>query len=644
MNNPDAGAPARPQEAAASPAAEAADHPERPVVSPDPRIPAATAGRPGAGTVVAASVRGLRVELAADRDVVSDVSFDIGAGEIVGLVGESGSGKTTVGMALLGFARRGAVIAAGSAVLAGTGSSGTTDILALPEKRRRTLRGRVVAYIPQDPAASLNPSLKIERQLSEVIRAHEGNGAGRQAAGERIRAVLAEVGLKPELTLGRYPHQLSGGQMQRVCIAMALILRPRVLVLDEPTTGLDVSTQAVILKLLRGLCTSHQIGALYVTHDLSVLAEIADRVLVMYAGRVVEDGGTSQVFGRAKHPYSRALLGSVPDVRHRTELSVIPGRTAPPGQRPSGCAFHPRCPLAEDRCKTKEPGTTDFDGHLVRCHRAAQVAGQADRVILPTPVPASGRTAVLSVRGLSAGYGQHAVLRDISLEVFEGECLAIVGESGSGKTTLSRCLIGLHAQQDGEVSYRGASLAAEARQRSAAHRQRLQYIFQSPFNSLNPRKSVSAILTTAYRTFFREGKETEQAAVADALAAVGLSARLGSALPDELSGGERQRVSIARALVCQPDILLCDEVTSALDVSVQASILRLLGGLREERGLSMVFVTHNLAVVRNIADRVLVLAGGRVVETAPAAEILDNPRSHYTKTLISNTPSLDVTV
>jgi peptide/nickel transport system ATP-binding protein len=584
-----------------------------------------------------ATIRGLRVEISGGRDVVDDIDLDIHAGQIVGLVGESGSGKTTVSMVLLGYARRGASIVGGTAEILGQ------DLIALPEPARRGLRGDVVAYVPQDPAAALNPGLKVARQLSEVMEEHRHGVASAEVA-NRMREVLTEVGLPAEATLGKYPHQLSGGQQQRVAIAMALMLKPNVLVLDEPTTGLDVTTQTRILGLLRQLCEEHSIGALYVTHDLSVIAEIADQVMVMYAGRIVETGHVSDVFAAPRHPYTRALLGSVPDVRERTELSIIPGRAAPPGRRPAGCAFHPRCPIAETDCETGDiPPLRQIGEQYVRCLRAEQMHAAAPRVPVEARVVGPDRPVTLSVRDLAASYRRSGqVLHHIDFDLYEGECLAIVGESGSGKSTLSRCVIGLHEQQTGTVRFRGTPLARSAQQRSRIERQALQYIFQSPFNSLNPRKTVAQILATAHINFFGRDRAAAHAASLEALDRVGLSSSQAAALPDELSGGERQRVAIARALICRPQILLCDEVTSALDVSVQAAVLELLRSLQRDVGLSMVFVTHNLAVVRNIADRVLVMHDGRVVEDAPVGKLLDDPQDDYTKNLLDNTPTIAV--
>jgi peptide/nickel transport system ATP-binding protein len=388
------------------------------------------------------------------------------------------------------------------------------------------------------------------------------------------------------------------------------------------------------------LCDAHSIAALYVTHDLSLVADIAERVLVMYAGRIVESGPVREVFAAPAHPYTQALLGSVPDVRARTTLATIPGHTAPPGRRPGGCAFHPRCRIAVDACASGEPpAAVPVGDREVRCTRVREREQVTERVVQEIPSPPDG-PAVLQIANLRAGYRHRQVLFDVSFDLRAAECLAVVGESGSGKSTLSRCLIGLHPEHRGDVLLHGVPLAARARSRPADTRRMMQYIFQSPFNSLNPRRTVGEILTVAHRLFHRDSRAATTAAVERALERVGLMGSTMTRFPDELSGGERQRVSIARALVCRPEVLICDEVTSALDVSVQAAILELLRGLQRDEGLAMVFVTHNLAVVRNIADRVMVLKDGGVVELDTVANVLDHPAHPYTQELIKGTRSI----
>ncbi|HEX5260793.1 MAG TPA: ABC transporter ATP-binding protein [Gaiellales bacterium] len=582
-------------------------------------------------------VEGLRIEVAGTGiDVVDDVNLAINPGEVVGLVGESGSGKTTVGLAMLGHARRGVEIVAGSVCIDGT------DVLQLSEAERRPLRGRVVSYVPQDPAAALNPALRIGTQLREVLEAHEfGNNDGDRR--DRVAEMMREVALPDDAGyLRRYPHELSGGQQQRVGLAMAFACRPRLIVLDEPTTGLDVTTQAHVLGTVRELAEAHQVAALYVSHDLAVVSTLAQRVAVLYAGRLVEVGDSAELFANAAHPYTRRLVGAIPRLAGSRELVGIPGRAPSPGSRPPGCAFAPRCRFAESACTAALPDLRALDaGHKVRCIRAETVlanpmpfAGEAEAI-----VPPRGE-GILQVEELSAGYRGLTVLHQINLTLAPTECLALVGESGSGKTTLARSIAGLHRERVGRVLLDGTELAELARHRPREARRRLQYIFQNPYGSLNPRRTIDQIVRQPLEVFGIGGKEADQR-VDEMLDRVSLSADYAGRYPDQLSGGERQRVAIARALVCQPDVLICDEVTSALDVSVQAAIVELLGALQRDLGLAMLFVTHNLPLVRSIAQRVAVMSDGRIVELGAVDQVLMDPSDDYTRRLLADTPSLE---
>ncbi|TDD35526.1 ABC transporter ATP-binding protein [Actinomadura sp. KC06] len=586
--------------------------------------------------MTAVTVKGLRIDLAGRGvDVVDCVDFTIAAGEVLGLVGESGSGKTTVGLALLGDARRGARIAGGSILIDGQ------DVASLAPGKLTALRGSTVAYVPQDPSMALNPALRLRRQLTELFEFHQPDLPGKEQD-ERIRTTLREVGLDSDDTfLDRFPHQLSGGQQQRVTLALAFLLRPRVIVLDEPTTGLDVTTQARVLKTVRELCAVHRVAALYVTHDMAVVAELAHRIMVMYAGRVVEAGTSAQIFDRAVHPYTRALLAAVPVVSERRELAAIPGDTPPPGRRPTGCMFHPRCAEALPECASTVPEPVKVDsGHDVLCIRAEHLASGPSR---EAPRQAAARTGgrdevLLRVSHLDAFHGRRQILHDVSLELTRGECLALVGESGCGKTTLARSIIGLHRQHSGGITFRDAAMATRARDRPLEQRRAVQYIFQSPYNSLNPRRSIGETLREPLKILFSMPSAKAATTIAEALERVSLSPSVASSYPNELSGGERQRVAIARALVCRPDVLVCDEITSALDVSVQASIVRLLRTLQDEEGLALLFVTHNLALVRTIADRVIAMRAGRLVETGQVDDVLDHPDDPFTRQLIAATP------
>jgi peptide/nickel transport system ATP-binding protein len=587
-------------------------------------------------TATAVEVRDLRVELVGrGYDVVDEISIEIRPGEVLGLVGESGSGKTTVGMALLGHVRRGGKVGGGAVVIDGR------DLAQLDAAGLRGLRGGTVAYIPQDPGTSLNPALRLRTQLRETLDAHAG-GQSDAERDARLQEALGEVALpSDDGFLARYPHQLSGGQQQRVAIAMAFACRPNVIVCDEPTTGLDVTTQARVLETVRDLCRSHSVAALYVSHDLAVVAELADRVAVMYAGRIVEAGTRDQLFGAARHPYTRRLLRAVPDLEGKRAVVGIPGFAPLPGRRPEWCFFEPRCQLATDVCRSAFPPAFEFEpGHRARCYHA-------DEALREVPVEGGVEEVhverehelALAIRGLDAHYGSRATLFGIELEVHRHECLALVGESGSGKTTLARCVAGLHKDYTGAVVLGDDELPPAARSRSDAARKQIQYVFQNPYASLNPRRTVGQTVARQLELFF-PGRKDMGRRVGECLERVALSASAAGAYPDELSGGERQRVAIARALAAEPALMVCDEITSALDVSVQAAIIDLLRELRTDMGLSLLFITHNLALIRTIADRVAVMTEGRIVELGPTAQVLEHPSAPYTQQLLANTPSI----
>jgi peptide/nickel transport system ATP-binding protein len=587
----------------------------------------------------AVRVEDLRVGVAGSSAlIVDEIGFAIAAGEVLGLVGESGSGKTTVGLALLGHARRGSAISGGRVTIAGT------ELLRLAPEARRDRRGRLVAYIPQDPSVALNPALLIGLQLEEMLAVHapELDAAGRA---QRVAEMLGEVRLPQDPAfLGRYPHQLSGGQQQRVAIAMAFACRPPAIVLDEPTTGLDVTTQAHVLETIRNLCGRYGVAALYVSHDLAVVASLADRVLVMYSGRIVEAAPTAALFSQPRHPYTRRLLAAVPDVDGRHRLVGIPGYAPSPRRRPPGCAFAPRCESATQECRERAPVAEELaPRHQVRCWHAA-----AQPLVVPPPAPAAAAGAaeppVLAVRGLTARHGAVQVLHGIDLALQPRQCLALVGESGCGKTTLARCIAGLHPTFAGEVALDGRPLAHRARDRAAADRRKVQYVFQSPYASLNPRRTIGQIVARPLSIFTALTGARRRDRAAELLEQVALGPAFLDRFPDQLSGGERQRVAIARALGAEPTVLVCDEITSALDVSVQAAIVELLGTLQRSMQLGMLFVTHNLALIRTIADRVVVMSRGSIVESGPTAAVFAAPSADYTRELLASTPRLEASV
>jgi len=591
---------------------------------------------------VVLNVEGLRIVLdPSGLDIDDDVTLVIRRGEVLGLVGESASGKTTVATSLLDYQRRGARIAGGTVEIDGQ------DILAMGPAALRAIRGGTISYVPQDSSAALNPALRIGLQLMEILEVHAfgASGAEREA---RVAQMMAEVLLPSDKAfLRRYPHQLSGGQQQRVAIAMAFANRPKVIVLDEPTTALDVTTQAHVLDTIRDLTKSYGVAALYVTHDLAVVSNLADRIAVLYAGRLVEIGTRDELFAAGCHPYTRKLLASIPDITGERALRGIPGWAPRPGKRPTGCVFTPRCDWAVDRCHEEFPPVEEPSaGRRVRCWRWQEVRAQAaelDIHLRDKSLSARGaeETTVISVRDVTAFYQRKEILHGITTTLSERRCLSLVGESGSGKTTLARCIAGLHPHKiGGDIEFDGKALARDARDRPRATRQAIQYIFQSPYSSLNPRKTIGQILSQPLRVFFDLSRDEMEGRMEKVLEQVALDSSLLSRYPDQLSGGERQRVAIARGLAAEPTVLICDEVTSWLDVSVQAAIIELLAGLQREMGLSMLFVTHNLALVRSISQEVAVMNEGRIVEYGGVDAVLEDPQADYTKKLLSDTPTI----
>jgi peptide/nickel transport system ATP-binding protein len=583
----------------------------------------------------ALAVRDLTVGLGDGTPIVESVSLAVHPGEILGLVGESGSGKTTTALALLGYTQAGVRILSGDVTVAGEAMSGRS------ERAVRRMRGRLVSYVPQDPANALNPALRVRRTIQDMLDEH---AAARELA--TVEEALRSVELPATGGFARrFPHELSGGQQQRVTIAVALVCEPPLVVLDEPTTGLDVVTQARILAEIERLRRERGLAMIYVSHDLAVVSQVADRIAVMYAGRIVEEGPTREVLSEPRHPYTHGLVASIPDHVRPRGVRGIPGVAPGPGERPEGCAFRPRCPLAVERCAEETPQLEGVGGgRLVRCFRWQQARELEIDERSSARLPGGEGPPVLAVEGLGAEHGRGpfrvVAAHDVSFAVARGRCVALVGESGSGKTTIARAVAGLHPASAGRVLLGGEPLEARVARRPRDARRRIQIVFQNPYDSLNPRHRVRDAVARPGVVLRGLSRREAEGEVAGFLERVRLPALVAERFPGELSGGERQRVAIARALAAHPDVLVCDEITSALDVSVQAAVLELLEELRAELGLALLFISHDLGVVAAVADHVLVLHGGAVVEQGAVGSVLAGSEHEYTRRLLEAAPRL----
>ena len=581
---------------------------------------------------------------------VDGVDLEIARGECFALVGESGCGKSMTALSILRLLPEVGRIAGGAVRLEGQ------DLLALPEAAMRAVRGKRVAMIFQEPATALNPVLTVGRQVAEVIRRHTDlRGA---ALERRVLELLRAVGIpEPERRMHEYAFQLSGGLRQRAMIAGALAVDPEVLIADEPTTALDVTIQAQILELLAKLQRERGMALLLITHDLGIVAQMADRVAVMYAGEIVEVAPRAAFFRAPQHPYAQKLFAALPGAAQRAgPLAQIPGQVPPLTVAFAGCRFAERCEQALERCRREVPQLLRLEeGQRVRCHlretgRAAPRPAWAGE---PAGRTAGAARALLEVRDLKVHFpirrgilrrtvGHVKAVDGVSLAVAEGRTLALVGESGSGKTTVGKAILQLIRPTAGSVRYEGAELARLGRGAMQRYRAAMQIVFQDPYASLNPRMRVAEILAEGMKSLGVGRNDAERARRIDALLEqVGLPAAAQGRYPHEFSGGQRQRIAIARALAVDPRLIVCDEPTSALDVSVQAQILNLLRELQERLGLAYLFITHNLAVVEYLAHEVAVMTEGRIVEQGPAAEVLRAPRHPYTRALLAAVPRLD---
>lgn len=612
------------------------------------------------------SLRDVSVRYGSGDDALyalNGVTLSLERGGAIGVVGESGSGKSTLALALMGLLGRSATVESSQMEFDGT------ELSHLSGADRAALRGRRIGMVFQDPFTALNPALTISRILTEPLMLHRGMGEAE--AKKTARGLLDEVGIPDSGRVMRaYPHALSGGMKQRALIAAALAGEPDLLILDEPTTALDVTIEAQILDLLAQLRAERQLSMIFISHNLSVIARVVDEVCVLYASQVVELGPRRRVFHTPSHPYTKGLLASMvklDDVRER--LETIPGRLPDLRDRPTGCYFEPRCPFSETGCKKPQSMVAVETAHESRCWKAKGLLDEPWHVaetdpLPPRPARPENTADILVARDVEKSFARTSGLRAVSLDfsggfpiryapdrfravdkvslsVGVGETVGLVGESGCGKSTLARCLIRLVQPDGGEIEIDGQDVTTPGATDPRQLARTAQIVFQNPDSSLNPRKTVRQILSRPLRLFNDgQGKDLEKE-VERLLDMVRLSARYMDRYPHEMSGGEKQRIGIARALATNPSFLICDEAVSALDVSVQASVLNLLADLRDELGLAYLFITHDLSVVRHIADRIAVMYRGGIVEIGPAEHLRTGPHHPYTEALLSAAPTLE---
>jgi peptide/nickel transport system ATP-binding protein len=579
-----------------------------------------------------------------DRPVLRSVSLTIGRGQTYGLVGESGSGKSTTALAVVGYLPSNGRVTSGSIRVAGR------EVVGLKGSELRRLRAHDLSMVYQNPGQALNPSIRVGEQVAEVFRT---GGASHADARERAQAALAKVQIAdPGSVMGRYPHQLSGGMQQRVVIAMALANDPALLILDEPTTSLDATIEAEVLDLIQLLQSEFQSSVLFISHNLGVIAKMCERVGVLYAGRMVEEGPVQTVLNEPRHPYTVGLLRCIPRGGARKDqgrLDTIPGFMASIDEQLPACVFADRCALAQDICRTDEPPMHQITAnHSSRCHfheRARDLPRATPRDLGQPLVVDRKQTPMLKVNDLAKLYNQHGhqinALVGVSTEIWPGETLGLVGESGSGKTTFAQTLLGLVAPSGGTVELDGRALAPRLFQRTQQDIRVLQIVFQNPDSALNRRHTVRRILRRSLKKLAGITGKAAEARLLELTAAVRLAARYLTVRPVQLSGGLKQRVAIARAFAGEPRLVICDEPTSSLDVSVQAAILNLLVELQAERKVAYLFISHDLGVVRYISDRIAVLYLGRLMELGPAQVVFGAPHHPYTEALLSAVPTID---
>ena len=589
---------------------------------------------------------GFRSQKGKEISILRNVTTNIKKGETIGIVGESGSGKSTLALAMMGYVKHGLFTMRGECLF------DSSNLLNMNNKELEKIRGRKIAMIPQNAGQSLTPNLKIGYQIEEALKLH--TDLDEKERKDRISVLLKDVRLpSPDTMALRYPHELSGGQQQRVAVAMALAGNPELLLLDEPTTGLDVTTQAHVLELLKEIAQDTGTSMVYVSHDLGAIAQVCDRVIVMYAGEIVLEGPVGKILKEPIHPYAHGLLKSIPKLSLDGLPDSMPGTQPQPGHVGEGCSFYDRCNISDEKCKTTAPKleyVKKIDTY-VRCFHYNKVSIEKDKNISlnNSNEKKIDINEILNLTDISISYAKQSFLdqmfnkisdsnptvKDININIKKGETIALVGESGSGKSTILKSIAGLLKAKEGQIKFdKDKILSEDLKQRSSDDLRAIQLIFQNPDESLNPNQTVEQILSQPLKLYFDLKGEELKKNIIELLKKVRLGDFYMSRYPRQLSGGEKQRIAVARAFAAKPDIILCDEVTSALDVSVQAAVLDLLKSLKDDFGTTYIFVSHDLAVVKAISDRVAVLYQGRLCEIGPKKNVYNFPSHPYTEVLL----------